>query len=57
MVDLYFAGVDVGSLSTDVVIIDVSGKVLSEVVIPTGVNGSEAAENAFNSALGLAKLT
>ncbi len=56
MPDLYFAGVDVGSLSTDVSIIDQSGKVMSEIVIPTGVNGSEAAENAFDSALKLANL-
>jgi len=57
MADLYFAGVDVGSLSTDVSIIDQSGKLLSEIVIPTGVNGSEAAERAYDSALKLAKLT
>jgi len=57
MVENYFAGVDVGSLSTDVCIIDPSGKVLSEVVIPTGLNGSEAAENAFDSALQKAALT
>ncbi len=57
MADLYFAGVDVGSLSTDVSIINFTGKVLSEIVIPTGVNGTEAAESAFNSALKLADLT
>ena len=57
MADLYFAGVDVGSLSTDVSIIDMSGKVQSEIVIPTGVNGSEAATKAFDSALQLAGLT
>jgi len=57
MADLYFAGVDVGSLSTDVVIIDGRGNVLSEIVIPTGVNGSEAADKAFEEALALAKLT
>lgn len=57
MANLYFAGVDVGSLSTDVSIIDYSGKVLAEIVIPTGVNGSEAAEAAFDSALKLADLT
>ena len=42
---------DVGSLSTDVVIIDANGKVMSGVVAPTGVNGSEAAEMAFDQAL------
>jgi predicted CoA-substrate-specific enzyme activase len=55
--DLFFAGVDVGSLSTDVTIIDHSGKVLSEIVIPTGVNGSQTAEEAFDSALNQADLT
>jgi len=55
--DHFFAGVDVGSLSTDVCIIDLSGQVLSEVVIPTGVNGSEAADNAFDKALQNAGLT
>ena len=47
----YFAGVDVGSLSTDVVILEAPDKILSEVVIPTGVNGSEAAEKAYDLAL------
>lgn len=56
MANQYFTGVDVGSLSTDVVIIDASGKTLSEVVIPTGVNGSEAALKAFTEALSIAGL-
>jgi len=57
MIDLYFAGVDVGSLSTDVSIINGAGNVLSETVIPTGVNGSEAAEKAFDAALRQVNLT
>ncbi len=57
MHNLYFAGVDVGSLSTDVCIIDQSGKVFSEMVMPTGVNGSEAAERAFDASLKQADLT
>jgi predicted CoA-substrate-specific enzyme activase len=57
LAEFYFAGVDVGSLSTDVSIIDDSGKVLSEIVIPTSVNGSEAAEAAFDSALKLTNLS
>jgi len=57
MADLYFCGVDVGSLSTDVCIINEPGHVLSEVVNPTGVNGAEAAEKAFDEALGLAGLS
>jgi predicted CoA-substrate-specific enzyme activase len=51
MADIFFAGVDVGSLSTDVVIIDSSRKMLTEVVLATGVNGADAAKTAFNSAL------
>ncbi len=46
-----FAGVDVGSLSTDVVILDDTGELLSSVVIPTGVNGAQAAETAFDQSL------
>lgn len=57
MTENFFAGVDVGSLSTDVCIIGEAGSVLSEVVIPTGVNGAEAAEKAFDSALKTAGLT
>lgn len=57
MADQFFAGVDVGSLSTDVCIINSSGEVISEIVIPTGVNGSEAAENAYTSALETTGLT
>jgi len=49
--DLFFTGIDVGSLSTDVVIIDSSKKVLAEVVLATGVNGADAAQKAFNQAL------
>ena len=52
----YFAGVDVGSLSTDVVIIDDQGISLSEVVILTGVNGATAARRAFEQALEQAQL-
>ncbi len=57
MSEQYFAGVDVGSMSTDVSIIDNSGKVLAELVIPTGVSGSEAAEKAFDSVLKMAGIT
>lgn len=51
MADLFFSGIDVGSLSTDVVIIDSSKKVLAEVVLATGVNGADAAQRAYNQAL------
>jgi len=51
-----FAGVDVGSLSTDVVLIDETGTSLSEIVVATGVDGSTAARKAFETALETAGL-
>ncbi len=51
MSDIFFAGVDVGSLSTDVVIIDAAGDSLAETVIPTGIDGAAAADQAFEQAL------
>jgi len=57
MVEHYFAGVDVGSLSTDVVILDSAGNMVSAIVLPTGVNGGAAAELAFDQALTQATLT
>ncbi len=47
----YFAGVDVGSLSTDVVIIDDNAEIISYTVIETGANSTQAAEKALESAL------
>lgn len=52
MSDGYFAGVDVGSLSTDIVIINSSGETLGEIVSSTGINGAQAARNAFDQLLG-----
>ena len=40
----YFAGIDVGSLSTDVVILDEKGVVAGYSIIQTGANSTEAAE-------------
>ena len=40
----YFAGIDVGSLSTDVVITDMAGDIVGYSVISTGANSTEAAE-------------
>ncbi len=56
MADNCFAGVDVGSLSTDVVIINASGKCLAEVVVATGLNGGETAQKAFDQSLNQAGL-
>ncbi|NQV16428.1 2-hydroxyglutaryl-CoA dehydratase [bacterium] len=51
MSNALFAGVDVGSLSTDVVLIDSAGATRAEVVFPTGINGAEAAQKAYDLAL------
>ena len=53
----YFAGIDVGSLSTDAVILDEKGEILGFCIIPTGVNSTESAEEAFAQALTVARLT
>jgi predicted CoA-substrate-specific enzyme activase len=44
------AGIDIGSLSTEVVILD-EGKILSEIIIPTGANSKTAAEKAMRMGL------
>ena len=47
----YFAGIDVGSLSTDVVILDETGELRGYSIISTGANSTEAAEEALEKAL------
>lgn len=47
----YVAGVDVGSLSTDLVIMDEKKNVIAWSVVPTGANGADAANRALESAL------
>ncbi len=49
------AGIDVGSLSAEVVIME-SGKVLAAVIVPTGSNSRTAAEKAMKEALALSNL-
>lgn len=44
------AGIDIGSLSTEVVILE-KGKTLAEIIIPTGANSRAAAEKAMQKAL------
>lgn len=44
------AGIDIGSLSTEVVVLE-KGKVLAEIIIPTGANSKVAAEKAMQKAL------
>lgn len=47
----YFAGIDVGSLSTEVVIIEPGGKIAGYSIIQTGANSTEAAEESLKRAL------
>ena len=47
----YFAGIDSGSTSTDVVIIDAEKNIVSSVIIPTGGGASISAEKALDEAL------
>lgn len=44
------AGIDIGSLSTEVVLLD-NGKILASIIIPTGSNSRAAAEKAMEMAL------
>ncbi len=47
----FFAGLDVGSLSTDAVIVDPDGQVASYCIIETGANSSQAAAAALEQCL------
>jgi predicted CoA-substrate-specific enzyme activase len=47
----YFCGIDVGSLSTDVVIIDETARVAGYSIVPTGAKSTTAADKALESAL------
>jgi N-methylhydantoinase A/oxoprolinase/acetone carboxylase beta subunit len=46
----YYIGVDVGSLSTDVVVIDEAANVLGSAITLTGANSTQAAETALAAA-------
>lgn len=50
------AGLDIGSLSTDVVLLDASARMVAAVVRPTGTRGWEAARTALDTALEAAGL-
>jgi len=52
----YYAGIDVGSLSTDVVILDDNGEVCGDSIIETGANSTDASEEALERALARAGL-
>ncbi len=47
----YFVGIDVGSLSTDVVIIDERAYVVGDSIVPTGAKSTTAADKALSAAL------
>lgn len=53
----YYAGIDSGSSSTDVVIIDSNKQIISKEVILTGAGASVSGQNALNNALEKAHLT
>jgi len=50
-----FAGIDVGSLSTDVVLLDAAGAVAGQAILPTGASAIKASREALGQALLLAK--
>jgi len=54
---MYYAGIDVGSLSTETVIIDEQGIILSYDILSTGANSRIAGERSFRQALELAGLS
>ena len=47
----YFAGIDVGSLSTEAVILDARNGLVGYSIIQTGANSTDAAEEALDKAL------
>lgn len=53
----FFAGIDSGSTSTDVVIIDETARVVAHVVRPTGAHALESARSALDDALAQATIT
>jgi predicted CoA-substrate-specific enzyme activase len=48
----YYAGIDSGSTSTNVVIVDADANIVAAVTGPTGANSAEAARRTFAAALG-----
>ena len=53
----YFAGIDSGSTSTDVVILDKEKKIVAGIVLPTGAGAAIGAERALSEALKEADLS
>lgn len=53
----YYAGIDVGSLSTDAVIVDRAGRMIASAIVPTGAHSTRAADLALAEALDRAGLS
>jgi predicted CoA-substrate-specific enzyme activase len=53
----YFAGIDIGSLTCDAVIIDESCRIVSSAIVLTGARSRSAIENAYRKSLDAAGLT
>jgi predicted CoA-substrate-specific enzyme activase len=53
----YFAGIDVGSLSTESVIIDDKEQIVATITLETGANSTQAAEEALKQSLAAAGLS
>ena len=53
----YFAGIDIGSTSTDAVLIDREKNILTKVIVPTSAKAANAFENVLGKLLGEAGLT
>ena len=53
----YFAGIDSGSATTDVVILDQDKNIVAKVILPTGAGASNGAQRALEEALQQAGLT
>ncbi len=49
--EVYFGGIDVGSLSADAAIIDGQGRLVAHAVVPTGADSQKAGAIAFEQAL------
>jgi len=52
----YFLGIDVGSLSTNAVVLDAERELLGYSIVETGANSTEAAEEAVEKALSMANV-
>lgn len=53
---LYFAGIDIGSMTTKVAIISEEKKVVGSAILPTGFSASKSAEEAISQALKVVSL-